>query len=410
MIRWLKRLLVIALLGTGIGWAGLQLNHSSREAASPEYRTETVTRDSIIRQVTASGRLVPAGRADVNSPIPGMVHEVLVDFGSRVDTGQPLARLDPATHQAILNEASINLANARRALGLAQRRVEQARTLQAQGLVAQVDLDRAVGEFEQAEGSAKIAEAAVDRSSIDLERCIIRAPIDGIVISRTVDVGQTVGGGGAALPLFIIARDLRKMHVEASVSEADIGSVKRGQEVTFSVDAFPDRTFPGKVALVRSAVSIDQSVVTYPTIITADNPAGDLKPGMTANVSIILAKRDDALTIPSKALRFTPPGADKRRQSERDATDSKSSVNGEASERAVVYRLPAGGSPEGATAALPEPVSIATGLSDGSRVEVIEGLSEGDRLVVGMRSSEEKRGWLSWLPEVLTGSRDRDGK
>src|SRR5207253_2330250 len=221
--------------------------------------------------------------------------------------GQVVAQIDPAIFQAAVVQAEGELANARAALAYAdatQRRTEQ---LFAKETTAPAELDQARATFHQAEATVKIKEGALQRAKVDLEHCTITSPIDGVVISRSVDVGQTVAASLSAPVIFTIAKDLSKMQIDAAVAEADIGTVEVGQKVDFTVDAFPRRTFHGDVVQVRNAPVSVQNVVTYDTVIGVNNADQKLKPGMTANVSIVGAQRDNVLKVSNAALRFRMP-------------------------------------------------------------------------------------------------------
>jgi HlyD family secretion protein len=230
----------------------------------------------------------------------------------------------------------------------------------------------------------KIREGALQKAQADLDHCTITSPIDGIVISRNVDVGQTVAASLQAPVIFTIANDLAKMQIDANVAEADIGGVEIDQDVEFTVDAFPSRSFQGKVVQVRNAPITVQNVVTYDTVIGVSNPEQKLKPGMTANVSIVSAHRDDALGIPNSALRFRMPDQTPSAPPKRDPSATRRQPGGNRAERRTertVYVLAQG-------ASKPAAVTIKTGISDGITTEVLEGLKEGDRVVTGVTNSD----------------------
>src|SRR5436309_833939 len=302
--RRLRRSWMVALLvsGAGLGW------YLNRPSAGPlHYETTTVTRGELTQVVTASGQLNPLVKVDVGSQISGIIQKLFVDFNSPVTEGQVIAQLDAATYEANLIQAQGNLANAKAAAELAQLNAERAKALQIEKLNSKAEYEKAVADLHQAEAAVKVNEGSLKKAQVDLARCTIYAPIDGIVISRNVNVGQTVAASLSAPTLFVIANDLAKMQIEADVAEADIGLVETGQGVDFTVDAFPGQTFHGKVTQVRNAPKADQNVVTYVTIIDVTNPNLKLKPGMTANVSVIVTHHDNVLKIPNAALRFRPP-------------------------------------------------------------------------------------------------------
>ncbi|MFL6519021.1 MAG: efflux RND transporter periplasmic adaptor subunit [Chthoniobacterales bacterium] len=353
------------------------------------YQTAPVARGPITQAVTATGTLNPVQNVQVGSQVSGNIQKLFVDFNSTVKAGQVIAQIDPVVFQASVNQAEGDLANARAALELAQLNEGRTRALVAKQNSAQSDLDQAVANLHQAEANVKIKEGALEKVKADLDHCTITSPIDGIVISRNVDVGQTVAASLQAPIIFAIANDLAKMQIDANVAEADVGAVAVDQDVEFTVDAFPTRTFQGKVTQVRNAPITVQNVVTYDTVIGVSNPDQKLKPGMTANVSIVAAHRDETLKIPNSALRFRMPDQTPTAAPRRDPSagprqpGSGNKPGGNRPERRVertVYVLASGSSK-------PTPATIKTGISDGVTTEVLEGLKEGDRVVTGMTES-----------------------
>ncbi|MBS0664567.1 MAG: efflux RND transporter periplasmic adaptor subunit [Verrucomicrobia bacterium] len=296
-------ILVLAVLAGGVGW------YLWRDAGEDrlDYSTVTVSRGDITQTVTATGTLQAVTSVDVSSQISGLINEVAVDFNSRVKLNQVLARLDPATYQSRLASAQAQLANATANFNLVRLNTERTRELRAQNLVAQQDLDQAEAQLQQAQAQLQIQQSAVDSAKVDLSRCTIYSPIDGIVIDRQAEVGKTVAASLNAPTLFTIANDLTKMQISTSVAEADIGNVAEGQSVTFTVDAYPNRQFRGRISQIRNAPKTEQNVVTYETMIDVNNADLKLKPGMTANVSIIVAQRANALKLANAALRARIP-------------------------------------------------------------------------------------------------------
>ena len=355
--------------------------------AGVTYQTAPVTRGPITQAVTATGTLNPVQNVQVGSQVSGNIQKLSADFNSIVKAGDVIAQIDPVVFQANVNQAEGDVANARAALELAQLNEARTRALVAKQNSAQSDLDQAVANLHQAEANVKIKEGALQKAKADLDHCTITSPIDGIVISRNVDVGQTVAASLQAPVIFTIANDLAKMQIDANVAEADVGGVAVDQDVDFTVDAFPARTFQGKVIQVRNAPITVQNVVTYDTVIGVNNPDQKLKPGMTANVSIVAAHRDEALKIPNSALRFrmpdqTPTAAPRRDPSAgpRQPGGGNKPGGGNRPERRVertIFVLASG-------ASKPTPVTIKTGISDGVTTEILEGLKEGDRVVTGM--------------------------
>jgi HlyD family secretion protein len=260
----------------------------------------------VTQLVTASGQLNPVLNVQVGSQISGNIVKLFADYNSLVKSNQVVAQLDPAIFQANVHQADGDLANARATLELQQAETKRSESLFKDRLVSQSEYDKAVATLHQAEAQVKIKEAALERSRLDLAHCTIYAPVDGIVISRNVDVGQTVAASMNAPTLFQIANDLSKMQIDANVSEADVGTVEEGQNVKFTVDAYPSRTFAGSVVQIRNSASNIQNVVTYDTVIGVTNSDLKLKPGMTATVSITTAQRTNVCKIPNAALRFKP--------------------------------------------------------------------------------------------------------
>src|SRR5437667_5776113 len=271
------------------------------------YLTANVTRGPITQLVTATGTLNPVVNVQVGSQVSGNIAKLFADFNSEVKAGQTVAQIDPMLFQAAVTQAEGDVANAQAALELAKVNATRTQQLFNQKNSSQQDLDTANANLHQAEANVKIKQGALDKAKADLDHCTITSPIDGVVISRNVDVGQTVAASLQAPAIFQIANDPSKMQIDSNVAEADVGAVEVGQDVDFTVDAFPTRTFQGKVVQVRNAPITVQNVVTYDTVIGVDNKDLKLKPGMTANVSIIIAHKDNALRVPNAALRFHPP-------------------------------------------------------------------------------------------------------
>lgn len=357
-----------------------------RNGGAANYQTATITRGPITQAVTATGTLNPVVNVQVGSQVSGNIAKLLVDFNSQVKAGQVVAQIDPALFQATVTQAEGDLANAQAALELAKVNAKRTQDLFAKKTSSEADVDQAMATLHQAEANVKIKQGALDKAKADLDHCTITSPIDGVVISRNVDVGQTVAASLQAPVIFVIANDLTKMQIDANVAEADVGVVKFDQNVDFTVDAFPMQTFQGKVVQVRNAPITVQNVVTYDTVIGVGNPDLKLKPGMTANVAIIIAHKDDVLQIKNAALRYRPPDATpvetKRTSTSRPGRlgGGGSVVGREGRAERTVYVLPSGGS-------RPKAVQIKTGISDGTTTEVIEGLKEGDRVVTAELTS-----------------------
>src|SRR5437868_5420530 len=350
-----------------------------RSSASA-FQTATVTRGPITQAVTATGTLNPVVNVQVGSQVSGNIQKLFVDFNSPVKAGQTVAQIDPALFQATVTQAEGDLASAQAALELARINATRTQSLVAKQNSAQSDLDQALANLNQAEANVKIKQGALDKAKADLDHCTIVSPVDGEVISRSVDVGQTVAASLQAPVIFTIANDLTKMQIDANVAEADVGVVTVDQSVDFSVDAFPNRTFHGKVVQVRNAPITVQNVVTYDTVIGVNNADLKLKPGMTANVSIIIAHKDNVVQLKNAALRYRPPDAATTEQPKSTSSPSGQRPTGARERRAerTVYVLSYG---------RPNPVQIKTGISDGIMTEVTEGLKEGDRVVTAELTS-----------------------
>jgi HlyD family secretion protein len=352
------------------------------------------------------------------------------DFNTHVTNGQLIAQIDPATYKAAIMQAQGDLANAKATLELAQVEAKRAEELSKGKLISQSDHDKAIATLHQSEATVQIKQAAVERAQVDLDRTTIYSPIDGVVISRNVDIGQTVAASLSAPTLYIIANDLAKMQIDAVVSEADIGGIETNQNVNFTVDAFPTRNFHGSVCQIRNSPITNQNVISYDTVIEVNNRDLKLKPGMTANVSIVVAQRNDALKIPNGALRFRPPetaetkkpaaspalsnavaqatggatasegGAQRRGGADGNNGDGNRGQGGgrrggagrpgggsggrnrgeQSSAIRTVYILAKNENGEGMS---PKPIQIKTGISDGVNTEVLEGLKEGDVVITG---------------------------
>jgi HlyD family secretion protein len=309
----------------------------------------------------------------VGSQVSGNIQKLFADFNSEVKAGQTVAQIDPMLFQAAVTQAEGDVANAAAALELAKVNASRTQQLFNQKNSSQQDLDTATANLHQAEANVKIKQGALDKAKADLDHCTITSPIDGVVISRSVDVGQTVAASLQAPVIFQIANDLAKMQIDSNVAEADVGAVNVDQDVDFTVDAFPTRTFHGKVVQVRNAPITVQNVVTYDTVIGVNNADLKLKPGMTANVAVIIAHKDNVILIKNAALRYRPVDA---------AADQPKPTSSPSGQRPTAAREP---KPERTIYVLsygrPKPVQIKTGISDGIVTEVTEGLKEGDTAV-----------------------------
>jgi HlyD family secretion protein len=365
-LRTCRGLLVPGLI------ALLSLAGCSRSAhKGPAYEYASVTRADILQHVTASGSLSAVVSVDVGSQVSGKITHLYVDFNSPVRKGQLVAEIDPTVYQAQLQSAQGDLASAKADVTLKHQNLERKKVLVPLKAASQLDLDQAVAELAQSEAAVTINEAALQSSQANLGYCKITAPVDGLVISRKVDEGQTVIAAMSTPVLFTVAQDITKMNITADISEADIGQVKTGQDVEFGVDAFPNEVFHGKVSQVRKSPTTTQNVVTYQTIIAVANPEQKLFPGMTADVSILVLQRQNALKVPNAALRYSPPDNAK-------FTTAPPKKLGRAEQLAYVVQA------DNTTLA---PKIVHTGATDGVSTEILDGLAEGEHVVTATRTT-----------------------
>lgn len=394
--RWSLALLSLLLIAT----AAYSYHHRNVRRASEELVTARLDRGAVEAVVTATGTVNPVTTVQVGTYVSGPIQAIDVDFNSPVRKDQRVAKIDPRPFQVRVQQAEANLANARarvekdRAdLELKTRNLERSRRLGAAGVVSQSELDGAQSDYDQAraqlsldEAGIQQAEAALAEARINLAYTDITSPVDGVVVSRNVDVGQTVAASFQTPTLFLIAQDLTKMQVDANVSESDIGTVRPGQAARFTVDAYPSKRFEGTVVQVRDAPIIVQNVVTYDVVIAVANPELELKPGMTATVSITTARRDAVLRVPLRALRFNPeastggealPSAD---LPDRDRPAASAALQ---SGHAALWIAGADGSLRR--------VSVETGLRDERYAEIVSGEVRADDLVaLALRRNEER--------------------
>jgi HlyD family secretion protein len=381
--------LIIGVLALGLAIAGYVFFNGERRTPV-RYRTVPVERGSIISLVTATGTINPITTIQIGSQVSGMIESLNADFNSKVKAQQVIARIDPFPYQARRDQAAASLANAKAAfdkarIDLAQRRreLERAKSLIGQHFISQNEVDVALTASEGAVAQQKVTEAAVKQAEamlqaaeLDLKYTVIRSPVNGVVISRLVEVGQRISASFSIPTLFLIAEDVTKMQVDTNVSEADIGGVAEGKDAIFTVDAYPGERFQGQVRQVRNAPINIQNVVTYDVVIEFENPNFRLKPGMTANVAIVVARKDHILKVPNSALRFTPP------QGAREdivAFRSGSAGSGMVSRQRPLWKQNAAGELEA--------VAVEMGISDGTYSEIIATeVNEGDQVISGIDS------------------------
>ena len=415
----MRRLVLIAsVLIVGLVIGGYVFFNGERKVLV-RYRFAPIERGAVVSLVTATGSINPVVLVQVGTQVSGMIKSLHADFNSVVKGGDIVAVIDPEPFKARRDQAASNLemvrANAARArTDLAQRKreLDRAKSLLAQQFVSENDVDIALTNFQSAEAQVNLvvaqvkqAEAALNAAELDLKYTIIRSPVNGIVVARNVEVGQTVAASFATPNLFLIALDLTKMQVDTNVSESDIGGMTEGKEASFTVDAYPGQQFSGTIRQVRLAPINVQNVVTYNVVVAVDNRDLRLKPGMTANVSIVVAQRDDVLKVPNAALRFMPPRTEQIGQdanpvrassSQRIPSPGRSLVS---ANRSVWKQGPDGE---------PESVRVQTGISDGTATELVSGsLSEGDEVIIGIEQTRGERKGSDLPPGFGSGGQRR---
>ncbi len=403
---WIGCVLLVAMA------AGGYVYFQGERKVPVRYRTQPVERGSVVSMVTATGTINPVVSVQVGSQVSGMIKSLHADFNSIVKAGDVVAVIDPEPFKARRDQAAANLeiskanlARMRTTLAQEKREVDRLKALHTQNFVSQNEVDLAVTEYQSAlaqvdvaDAQVKQAQATLSAADLDLKYTVIRSPVNGIVIARNIEVGQTVAASFATPNLFLIALDLTQMQVDTNVSESDIGGIAEGKEAAFTVDAYPGEPFRGTVRQVRNAPINVQNVVTYNVVIGVDNRDLRLKPGMTANVSIVVAKKDDVLTVPNAALRFAPPRKDRpdggseagagakpdgvkegAKEGTKDggaARPARSGGRGGGAGGKKVWRVDPSGDPE--------PVPVQTGISDGAVTEFSGDLKEGDQVIVGL--------------------------
>ncbi|MGE0645934.1 MAG: efflux RND transporter periplasmic adaptor subunit [Nitrospira sp.] len=390
--------LIISVLVIGLAIGGYVFFNGERKAPV-QYRTAAVERGPVISVVSATGTINPVVLVEVGTQVSGMVKALHADFNSRVTAGETVAVIDPEPFKARREQAVSNLEVARSNVArskadLAQRKreLERVQSLLPQQFVAQNDVDVALTSYQSAEAQLRVSEAqvkqaiaALSAAEQELKYTVIRSPIDGIVVARNVEVGQTVAASFATPNLFLIALDLTNMQVNTNVSESDIGGMTEGRTAIFTVDAYPGESFSGTIRQVRLAPINVQNVVTYNVVVGVENKDLRLKPGMTANVSIVVAQNNQALKVPNAALRFIPPKAERERLEVNgqamNVVERRSSANGgEGLIPKTVWKLTENGSLS--------PVPVQTGISDGVATEILSGaLTEGEEVVVGIEQT-----------------------
>jgi len=426
--RLIRIIAVVAAVGVG-SVAYSRARSTSKEAAPI---TAAVTRGDVVEKVNATGTLQPVTTVQVGTQVSGTIKALYADFNSEVRKGQVIAELEPSLFQTQVEQARATMtrlqADADRAKVEVQDTESKSRRAQElfdQKLISRNDVETAQSSAMQAEASLKSAQAqitqaraALNQVQVNLNNTIIKAPIDGVVISRSVDVGQTVAASMQAPTLFVLAKDLTRMQVSASIDESDIGRIAAGQKVSFRVDAYPADPFTGTVSQVRLNPTTEQNVVSYTTMIDVPNPEMKLKPGMTANVTIQIAGSENVLRVPNSALRFRPGGSGIG-----DPGSGGSGIQGSAPTDRAAATSGLGGAPRAVSNADRSggrvwairngalvPVRIRTGVSDGAMTAVVEGdLKEGDQVVTGMAEQGTATAQASASPLLPFGGRRAGG-
>jgi HlyD family secretion protein len=303
---WIKRSAIALVLLAVASAVGMQYARQNPKAEEPKFRTAAVDEGAITQVVLATGTLQPVITVNVGTQVSGTVLERRADFNDHVSKGQILLRLDPATLQARLRQTRAQLAANEAALVLAQTTYARNEKLVAAGFISALTLDQGRREVDAALANVELARAQVESAQTDLDNSVIRSPIDGVVIRRNIDVGQTVAASFQTPDLYLLARDLRQMVIQTNVSEADVGLIKSGQRVNFTVDAYPEREFDGTVQQFRLNSASNQGVVTYTIIVDVANPQELLKPGMTAQTRIVVSSKPKVTRLPTASLRFRP--------------------------------------------------------------------------------------------------------
>ena len=367
-----KKALVIAAVAAITALAVWLLSGGKKEEKIT-FDTAAVAPANIMNSITATGTIEPVTSVTVGTQVSGIVSKLFVDYNSVVKKGQVIAELDKTNLMSQLNTAKTQLATAQSQLNYQTANYKRYKTLFEKGLVAADDFDNAKLSYTQAKEQVVSAKEEVQRAQTNLGYATITSPIDGVVLSKSVEEGQTVAASFSTPELFTIAQDLTNMQVVADVDEADIGDVKEGERVTFTVDAYPDDTFEGEVKQVRQEATTTNNVVTYEVVISAPNADLKLKPGLTANVTIYTAERKGVLSVPSKALRFTPQKETVGKMKIVDVANAKNKVWTIEDNSIVAHK-------------------VNIGMTDGTNTQIVGGIAEGTKVITGLNvmGGEEK--------------------
>lgn len=368
--RWIFLAVVVLAI---VGWQVWKATH--RPVPGSEYKTAQVTRGDLSDVITANGVLNPVRVVSVGTQVSGTVSELHADFNSRVVQGQLLLKLDPSVYAARLAASEASLANVRATAALQAANARRSNELFKQNYISRQDYETAQAGAATSAAQVQAAAAQIKQDRTNLGYTIIRSPVSGVVIARSVDLGQTVAASFTTPELFKIARDLTQMQIEAAVAEADVSKVRVGQAVNFTVDAYGQRNFAGTVRQIRLNPTTQQNVVTYTVIVSVANPDGALLPGMTANASFLVSNHANALLLPNAALSWKPADFVPAKRPKGTVIDPS---------MLTVFRL---------TKAAPEAVRVKIGASDQDNSEIVSGgLRPGDAVIIGDTSKDKKGG------------------
>ena len=370
-----RSVLILSVLVLAITGGVVAYRQFYAAASEPQYRTQAVEKGDVKQVVSANGTINPVTLVNVGTQVSGTVKKLYVDFNSKVEKGQVLLELDDALLAAQQKQSQANAQSASASLELATANEARMRSLFEQEYASRLELDTAVQAKKVAEAQLQSARATVEKDKANLAYTVIRSPVSGVVVDRSVDVGQTVAASLQTPTLFKIAQDLSKMQIDANFAEADIGNIRVGQTVRFTVDAFAGRNFKGEVKQIRLRPTVQSNVVTYDVVVNVDNPEQLLMPGMTAYVSIAVQERKDVLLVSNSALRFKPAN---NANVKRDNVDPAAPRNTKAKHDAfsgTVYKL------QGDVLV---PINVALGITDNRNTEIVSGdIKAGDQIVLG---------------------------
>jgi len=409
----LSKKMLAVLLVLGVAGTGFYIYNQSNSKKDLSLETIYPSLGDIAQTITATGRLQPIDQVDVGTEVSGTVSKIYTDFNQRIEKGQVLLELDPLKAKVRVEQTKASYKAATNEIQYQKRNYNRMLELFRKGSVPATELETAEYRYKNAQSSLVNAKSNLEQAELDLENCIIKSPIDGIVLNRAVEAGQTVAASFSAPTLFTLARDLAQMEVKADVDEADIGQVKAGQHVEFSVDAYPSDKFTGKVQEVRLAPTISSNVVTYTVIIRAGNPGQKLLPGMTANCNIIVQEALQVLTVPTRALQFKPdentPGyvpQQSENTGQRENFENRPQegfkVRTENKNRGRIWIVEADGNLQARR--------INLGISDGIKVHVLDSLDTSTSVAVGVQSAGSEKGKQTtnpFMPQRKTGVKTR---